>query len=252
VDNNLVEMLVEELEAGSKNEEKLWRELLLEVVSGATGNNLREAIREPLFGLLQELGETALGAKLKLVIERVPTFPTAELLLLVMELWGERRRERDQIQRELERMLSELATPIIRIWREILLLPLIGGLDSDRAQGMAERLLDRVSATRARVVVVDVTGVPTIDTVAGGFLIETFSAVKLLGTEVILTGLKPEIAHTLVKLGIDFRMVAIARDLEDALRQAIAMIEEDRSRQRKIVWARGSNFPGEGGEHDGI
>lgn len=252
MDNNLVEMLVEELEAGSKNEEKLWRELLLEVVSGATGNNLREAIREPLFGLLQELGETALGAKLKLVIERVPTFPTAELLLLVMELWGERRRERDQIQRELERMLSELATPIIRIWREILLLPLIGGLDSDRAQGMAERLLDRVSATRARVVVVDVTGVPTIDTVAGGFLIETFSAVKLLGTEVILTGLKPEIAHTLVKLGIDFRMVAIARDLEDALRQAIAMIEEDRSRQRKIVWARGSNFPGEGGEHDGI
>ncbi|ACA59224.1 STAS domain-containing protein [Candidatus Desulforudis audaxviator] len=252
MDNNLVEMLVEELEAGSKNEEKLWRELLLEVVSGATGNNLREAIREPLFGLLQELGETALGAKLKLVIERVPTFPTAELLLLVMELWGERHRERDQIQRELERMLSELATPIIRIWREILLLPLIGGLDSDRAQGMAERLLDRVSATRARVVVVDVTGVPTIDTVAGGFLIETFSAVKLLGTEVILTGLKPEIAHTLVKLGIDFRMVAIARDLEDALRQAIAMIEEDRSRQRKIVWARGSNFPGEGGEHDGI
>lgn len=252
MDNNRIEMLVEELEASSKHEEKLWRELLLGVVSGATGNNLRETTREPLLGLLQELGETALGAKLKLVIERVPTFPTAELLLLVMELWDERRRERDQIQRELERMLSELATPIIRIWREILLVPLIGSLDSDRAQGMAERLLDRVSATRARVVVVDVTGVPTIDTAAGGFLIETFSAVKLLGTEVTLTGLKPEIAHTLVKLGIDFRMVAVARDLEDALRQAIAMIEEDRSRQRKIVWARGSNFPGEGGEHDGI
>lgn len=254
MDNNRVEMLVEELEAGSKHEEKLWRKLLPGVVSGAIGNNLRETIREPLFGLLQELGETALGVKLKLVIERIPTFPTAELLPLILELCGELRHDSEQAVRELERMLSELATPIIRIWREILLVPLIGSLDSDRAQGMAERLLERVSATRAKVVVVDVTGVPTIDTAAGGFLIETFSAVKLLGTEVILTGLKPEIAHTLVKLGIDFRMVAIARDLEDALRQAIAMIEEDRSRQRKIVWARGSNFPGEGegGEHDGI
>ncbi|MEW5919973.1 MAG: STAS domain-containing protein [Bacillota bacterium] len=254
MDNNLVEMLVEELEAGSKQEEKLWRNLLPGVVSGATGNNLREAIREPLFGLLQELGETALGAKLKLVIEHTPTIPAAELLSLVLELCGELRHDSEQAVRELERMLSELATPIIRIWREVLLVPLIGGLDSDRAQGMAERLLDRVSATRAKVIVVDVTGVPTIDTAAGGFLIETFSAVKLLGTEVILTGLKPEIAHTLVKLGVDFRMVAIARDLEDALRQAIAMIEEDRSRQRKIVWARGSNFPdeAEGGEHNGI
>jgi len=254
VDNNRVEMLVEELEAGSKHEEKLWRKLLPGVVSGATGNNLREMLREPLFELAQELGPTVLREKLKLVIERIPTFPTAELLLLILEIWARLREESNNIQRKLERMLSELATPIIRIWTEVLLVPLIGSLDSDRAQGMAEKLLDRASVTRAKVVVVDVTGVPTIDTAAGGFLIETFSAVKLLGAEVILTGLKLEIAHTLVKLGIDFRMVAIARDLEDALRQAIAMIEEDRSRQRQIVWSRGSNFPGEGegGEHDGI
>ncbi|MBA1336089.1 MAG: RsbT co-antagonist protein RsbRA [Firmicutes bacterium] len=238
MDDNRVEMLVEELEAGSKHEEKLWRKLFPGVVSGATGNNLREMIREPLFGLPHELGETALGAKLKLVIGRTPTFPTTEFLPLILELCGELRHDSEQAVRELERMLSELATPIIRIWAEVLLVPLIGSLDSDWAQGMAEKLLERVSTTRAKVVVVDITGVPTID-------IETFSAVKLLGAEVILTGLKPEIAHTLVKLGIDFRMVVIARDLEDALRQAIAMIEEDRSRQRKIVWARGSNFPGE-------
>lgn len=252
MDNNRVEMLVEELQPNSKHEEELWRKLLPGVVSGATGNNLREKLREPLFGLLQELGETALGAKLKLVIERTPTFPTAELLPLILELCGELRHDSEQTVRELENMLSELATPIIRIWTEVLLVPLIGSLDSDRAQGMAERLLDRASASRAKVVVVDVTGVPMIDTAAGGFLIEMFSAVKLLGAAVILTGLKPEIAHTLVKIGIDFRMVAIARDLEDALRQAIAMIEEERRQQRKIAWARGSNFPGEGEEHDDI
>jgi len=251
VDKRRLEMLAEELGA-SEQEGKLWRELLLAAVSGATGNNLRETLREPLLGLLQELGETALGAKLKLVIERVPTFPTTELLPLALELCGELCRDREQAVRRLEDMLSELATPIIRIWTEVLLVPLIGGLDTDRAQAMAERLLERASTTRARVVVVDVTGVPMIDTAAGGFLIEMFSAVKLLGAEVILTGLKPEIAHTLVKLGIDFRMVAIARDLEDALRQAIAMLEEEKRQRKQIAWGQGSNFPGEGGEHGDI
>ncbi len=251
MDKSRLEMLAEELGA-SEQEGKLWRKLLLGAVSGTTGNNLRETLREPLLGLLEELEPTALGAKLKLVIERVPTFPTAELFPLVLELCGELRHDREQAVRKLEDMLSELATPIIRIWTEVLLVPLIGSLDTDRAQAMAERLLERTSTTRARVVVVDVTGVPTIDTAAGGFLIEMFSAVKLLGAEVILTGLKPEIAHTLVKLGVDFRMVAIARDLEDALRQAIAMLEEEKRQRRQIAWGRGSNFPGEGGEHGDI
>ena len=251
MDNSRLEMLAEELGA-SEQEGKLWRKLLPGAVSGATGNNLRETLREPLLGLLQELGETALGAKLKLVIERVPTFPTAELLPLVLELCGELRHDSEQAVRELKHMLSELATPIIRIWTDVLLVPLIGSLDSDRAQVMSERLLERASATRAKVVVVDVTGVPMIDTLVGGFFIEMFSAVKLLGAEVILTGIKPEIAHTLVKLGVDFRMVAIARDLEDALRRAIAMVEEERRQQRQIAWGRGGNFSGEGGEHDGL
>jgi len=251
VDDSRLKMLVEELGAGEQ-ERELWRKLLQGAVSGASGNDLRETLREPLLGLLDELEPAALGAKLKLVIERAPTFPAAELLPVVLELWGEQRRERDQTQRELKRMLLELATPIIRIWRDVLLVPLIGGLDSDRAQAMSERLLERTSATRAKVVVVDVTGVPVIDTLVGGFLIEMFNAVKLLGAEVILTGIKPEIAHTLVKLGVNFRMVSIARDLEDALRRAIAMIEEERRQRRQIAWARDSNFSGEGGEHDGL
>ncbi|WP_027356796.1 STAS domain-containing protein [Desulfofundulus thermocisternus] len=251
MDNSRLEMLAEELGA-SEQERKLWRKLLLASVSGATGNNLREALREPLLELLDELEPAALGAKLKLVIERVPTFPAAELLPAVLELWGEQRRKRNQIQRELEYMFLEMATPIIRIWTEVLLVPLTGSLDTDRAQAMAERLLERASTARARVVIVDVTGVPVIDTAAGSFLIEMFSAVKLLGAEVILTGLKPEVAHTLVKLGIDFRMVAIARDLEDALRQAIAMLEEEKRQRRQIAWWRGNNFPGEGGEHGDI
>ncbi|GAW91367.1 STAS domain-containing protein [Calderihabitans maritimus] len=248
MDNNRLEMLVEELGA-SEQERKLWRKLLREAVSGAGGNELRQALREPLCDLLQELGEVNLGAKLKFVIERIPTFPTAELLPLILELCGELRHHSEQTVCELEHMLSELGAPIIRVWTDVLLVPLIGGFDSDRAQALVERLLERASTTRAKVVVVDVTGVSTIDTAVGGFLIEMFSAVKLLGAEVILTGIKPEIAHTLVKLGIDFRMVAIARDLEDALRQAIALLEEERKQRRQIAWAQGSNFSGEGEEH---
>ncbi|MGB9879836.1 MAG: STAS domain-containing protein, partial [Anaerolineae bacterium] len=135
---------------------------------------------------------------------------------------------------ELQKMLTELATPIIRIWTDVLLIPLIGSLDATRAQTMAETLLSRTSANRAKVVVVDVTGVPVIDTMVGGFLIEMFAAVRLLGAEVILTGIKPEVAHTLVKLGVDFSTVNIARDLEDALRRAVSIIEEDRRLRRQL------------------
>lgn len=251
MDHSRLEMLAEELGA-SELEEGLWRKFLLGAVSGAGGKDLREMVSEPLLGLLEEIGEAALGVKLARVIERVPDFPTTALLPLILELCGELRHSSEQSVRELEDMLSELATPIIRIWTDVLLMPLIGGLDSSRAQAVVERLLERTSITRAKVVVVDVTGVPMIDTAVGGFLIETFSAVRLLGAKVILTGLKPEVAHTLVKLGIDFRMVTVARDVEDALRQALALLEEERRKQRQIAWGWGSNSLGEGGDHDGV
>lgn len=251
MDKMQLEMLAKEL-GRNEQEEKLWHKFLLIAFLGATGNNLRETLREPLSGLLQELGETTLGEKLKLVIERVPSFPTNELLPLVLELCGKLTHDREQVIHRLEDMLSELAAPIIRIWSEVLLLPLIGSLDTDRAQAIAERLLERASSTRAKMVVVDVTGVPMIDTAAGGFLIEMFSAVKLLGAEVILTGIKPEIAHTLVKLGVDFRMVAIARDLEDALRKAIAMLEEEKRQRKQIALGHSSSLTREGGEPDDI
>ncbi len=251
MEKNELGMLVEEL-GTSDYERKLWQQLLQEATSGAEVRELRERLREPLLGLLKELGEGLLGTKLQLVSNKLKDFPTVEILPLVLELCGELRHEKEQALQEFQQMLSELATPVIRIWTDVLLVPLVGGLDSDRAQGMVERLLERTSSTRAKVVIVDVSGVPMIDTAAGGFLIEMFSAVKLLGADVILTGLKPEVAHTLVKLGIDFQMVVIARDLEDALRRAIAMLEEEKRRQQKIARVWGGGFLGEGEESDGV
>ncbi|HAA90184.1 MAG: Anti-sigma-factor antagonist [Thermoanaerobacterales bacterium 50_218] len=244
-------ILVEEL-GTSDYERKLWQKLLQEATSGAEASELRERLREPLLELLKELGEGSFGTKLQLVSKKLKEFPTVDILPLVLELCGELRQEKEQALQEFQQMLSELATPVIRIWTDVLLVPLVGGLDSDRAQGMVERLLERASSTRAKVVIVDVSGVPMIDTAAGGFLIEMFSAVKLLGADVILTGLKPEVAHTLVKLGIDFQMVVIARDLEDALRRAIAMLEEEKRQQQKIARVWGGGFLGEGEESDEV
>lgn len=249
MDETKSRMLAAEL-GSNEQEQELWHKFLL-LASSLTHNTDVSPLREAVCELVRKLGEATFGSKLQLVIDRIPSFPIMELLPLVLEACGQLRRDSEQAVRELQHALSELATPIIRIWTDVLLVPLIGNFDGDRAQALSEKLLDRASATRAKVVIVDVTGVPMIETAVGGFLIEMFSAVKLLGAQVILTGIKPEVAHTLVKLGIDFRMVSIARDLEDALRQAIAMVEEEKRQQRHIGWAWSNDPLSEGGEQNG-
>jgi len=151
----------------------------------------------------------------------IEQFPVIEIYRVIVELLEEKRMEAENKIAELREVLSELSTPVIHLWKDVLLAPIIGTLDSQRAQSMSEKVLNAVSETGAKLVIVDVTGVPLIDTIVGEFLIEMFSAVKLLGADVILTGIKPEIAHTLVKLGIDFDMVNIKRDLESALKYAM-------------------------------
>lgn len=147
------------------------------------------------------------------------------------QLWLIGLRASALIREDQERRLNEmhidlvhLATPVIPIWREVLLVPLIGTLDSERAQSIAEKVLFKVAESRARVAIVDVTGITYIDTAVGGFLLELFQALRLLGCQVVLTGIKPEVAQTLVKLGVSFDLVHIKRDLEDALLFATAQV----------------------------
>lgn len=240
--------LLEEISPQDARERELWSAFLRAGLSSGEREQLMAQARQPLTELLEHSGETSVATKLGRAAKKLPADLLAQLFGLVIEVSGELRQQSQQKLAELEKMLSELATPIIRIWTDVLLVPLIGTLDATRAQAMAETLLSRTSATRAKVVVVDVTGVPVIDTMVGGFLIEMFTAVRLLGAEVILTGIKPHVAHTLVKLGVDFRMVSIARDLEDALRQAIAVIEEDRRLRRQLSLTFGERGSGESGE----
>lgn len=221
------------------NHKEVWEDFLVSLAEAYGSVDLKEKLKEPLVNLLQYVDESSLIKRMEFLDRKIDGFPVMDVLKAVIEITGEIRREKETTIKELKDILAELATPVIKIWKNILLAPLIGTLDSDRAQSMAEKLLDYTANTRAKVVIIDVTGVPMIDTIVGGFLIEMFNAVKLLGSDVVLTGIKPEIAHTLVKLGVDFNMVTIKRDLESALKYAIDMtlksdLEKKRNRKRGI------------------
>lgn len=231
---NFIKELANEIGTSGKTQ-RMWYDFLTTALKTNSDKLDLERLKEILDLLLDEIGQEAFLENIKLLTESHPELPATELFLTTIKVLGEIHKEQEETITNLRRMLPELATPIIRIWTDMLLVALIGNLDSQWAQSIAERLLDRVSATRTKVVLVDVTGVPMIDTAVGGFLIEMFNATKFLGAEVILTGIKPEVAHTLVKLGVDFRMVTIARDLEDALRKGIAIIADENKRRRQLA-----------------
>jgi len=120
--------------------------------------------------------------------------------------------------------ILDISTPVVQVWEGVILAPLIGSLDSQRTQQLMEKLLEGIVDTRSTVALVDITGVPTVDTQTGRHLVETMSAVHLLGADVILTGVRPAIAQTLVHLGIDLGEVTTRSSLAAGLRTAMEML----------------------------
>jgi rsbT co-antagonist protein RsbR len=119
--------------------------------------------------------------------------------------------------------LREVSTPVITLWDSILLLPLIGVVDSVRAQQIAERLLESITENEAAVTLIDVTGVPVMDTSVARHLLKTVAAAEMLGTRVILTGISPSTAQTIVKLGIDMSGVPTRASLKSGMALALTM-----------------------------
>jgi rsbT co-antagonist protein RsbR len=115
--------------------------------------------------------------------------------------------------------------PLVQVWDGIVLVPLIGTLDSQRTQQLMETLLRRVTETGSAVAIIDITGVPTVDTQTAQHLIEAISAVRLLGAETILTGVRANIAQTLVHLGVDLSNVTTRSSLTVGLRMALEMLD---------------------------
>jgi PAS domain S-box-containing protein len=137
----------------------------------------------------------------------------------------ERRNAEEKIRRQAEEIIEMAAVPVVQVWEGIVLVPLIGTLDSQRTQQLMERLLNKVTETSSPVALVDITGVPTIDTQTAQHLIEAIAAVRLLGSEVVLTGVRPSIAQTLVHLGIDLTSVTTRSSLSAGLRMALELLD---------------------------
>jgi rsbT co-antagonist protein RsbR len=129
--------------------------------------------------------------------------------------------------------ISEISTPVIRVWDGILALPIIGTLDSMRTQMVMENLLQEIVNTESSIAILDISGVPAVDTLVAQHLIKTVSATRLMGAECIISGIRPEIAQTIVHLGIDLSGVKTKASLASALRLAFGMLNIEVKRNDK-------------------
>jgi len=132
--------------------------------------------------------------------------------------------ERERVIREQQEAIRELSTPVLQVRERLLILPIIGVLDSPRARQLTEQLLGAIQANRAKVVVIDITGVATIDLTVANHLVQTVEAARLMGASAIITGLSSKIAQTLVDLGVDLSMMRTVGDLQGGLEEAERLI----------------------------
>jgi len=126
----------------------------------------------------------------------------------------------DVINRQQQELL-ELSTPVVKIWDGILALPMIGTLDSARTQVVMESLLQRIVEAESQIAIIDITGVPTVDTLVAQHLLKTVTAIRLMGADCIISGVRPQIAQTIVHLGVDLQGVTTKANLADALALAL-------------------------------
>jgi rsbT co-antagonist protein RsbR len=137
--------------------------------------------------------------------------------LHVMEVY---QTSREEVIRRQQEEISELSTPVVKLWQGIVALPLIGTLDSARTQVVMENLLQSIVDQEAEIAIIDITGVPTVDTLVAQHLLKTVAAARLMGADCIISGIRPQIAQTMVHLGVELNMVSKA-SLSDALALAL-------------------------------
>jgi rsbT co-antagonist protein RsbR len=130
-------------------------------------------------------------------------------------------KSREEVIRRQQEEMLELSTPVVKLWEGILALPLIGTLDSARTQVVMESLLESIVQTNSRVAIIDITGVPTVDTVVAQHLLKTVTAARLMGADCIISGVRPQIAQTIVHLGINLLDVTTKATMSDAFALAL-------------------------------
>jgi rsbT co-antagonist protein RsbR len=174
------------------------------------------SLKQPLFDLArQQAGND--GKRLSEMLWDL-TMLLDKLGLYTTEVYQESRE--GVIHRQQQEMM-ELSTPVVQLWDEVLALPLIGTLDSGRTQVVMETLLQRVVETGARIAIIDITGVPTVDTLVAQHLMKTVAATRLMGADCIISGIRPQIAQTIVHLGVNLSDIITKATLADAFEVAL-------------------------------
>jgi rsbT co-antagonist protein RsbR len=141
-----------------------------------------------------------------------------ELGLLTTEAF---QKSREEVILRQQKELLELSTPVVRLWENILALPLIGTLDSARTQVVMQNLLDAIVQTRSDYAIIDITGVPVVDTLVAQHLLKTVAAARLMGADCLISGIRPQIAQTIIHLGVDLSEVTTKATLADAFDVAL-------------------------------
>lgn len=169
------------------------------------------ALKEPLFAYLRQQ-ITAQPEQLgDAIISTSKLFD--ELGLLTIAIY---QKAREQVILRQQQELLELSTPVVQLWQNVLALPLIGTLDSARTQVVMESLLQKIVDTGALIAIIDITGVPTVDTLVAQHLLKTIAAARLMGADCIISGIRPQIAQTIVHLGVNLEDVMTKATLADA------------------------------------
>jgi rsbT co-antagonist protein RsbR len=173
------------------------------------------SLKQPLFRIVEQERDKTDGIMSELwdmssILDKLGLFST--------EVY---QKSREEIINRQQRELLELSTPVVKLWDGILALPLIGTLDSERTQVVMESLLQRIVETGAGIAIIDITGVATVDTLVAQHLLKTVAAARLMGAECIISGIRPQIAATIVHLGVDLNSVITKATLADAFRTAL-------------------------------
>jgi rsbT co-antagonist protein RsbR len=174
------------------------------------------SLKRPIFDALR----TELSGKESQLVDEVwrATVLLDQLGLHTVRIFQKAREEVINRQRE---ELLELSTPVVKLWDGILALPMIGTLDSARTQVAMESLLTKIVETESQIAIIDITGVPTVDTLVAQHLLKTVTALRLMGADCIISGVRPQIAQTIVHLGVDLQGVTTKASLADALALAL-------------------------------
>ena len=174
------------------------------------------SLKKPLFNLLQRRTDPD-------ATSLVNSITTISELLDTMGLHTVRtfQRAREAVIKRQQEELLELSTPVVKLWEGVLALPMIGTLDSQRTQVVMESLLQRIVDTGSEIAIIDITGVPTVDTLVAQHLLKTVTAIRLMGADCIISGVRPQIAQTIVHLGLDLQGIVTKANLADALALAL-------------------------------